>query len=241
MRRYYYDLHLHSCLSACADNDMTPFNIVGMAKLSGLDIVALTDHNSTANCPAFFRACEEYGLVALGGMELTTSEDIHAVCLFVTLEDTMAFGEEIDAHRTKIKNRKEIFGEQYLIDENDEIIGEDPYLLSVATDISIEDVADYVTRHHGICYPAHIDRDSYSVTAVLGAFPTHLPFSLFELHDGAHEEQMRKRFELGQRLMICSSDAHTLDAIRDGEYSIMLEDGLADANAVREAIFEKLR
>ena len=240
MRKYYYDLHLHSCLSACADNDQTPFNIAGMAKISGLDIVALTDHNTTANCPAFFRACEEYGLVAIGGMELTTSEDIHVVCLFPTLEDTMAYGKEIDAHRTKIKNRKEIFGEQYLIDENDEVIGEDPYLLSVATDISIEDVCDYVSRHNGICFPAHIDRDSYSATTVLGVFPLHLPFSLFELHDGGREEEFRTQYGLGNKKMICSSDAHTLEDIRDGEYYILLDD-LDEAQAIREALFREIR
>ncbi len=241
MRRYYYDLHLHSCLSACADNDSTPYNIVGMAKLSGLDIVALTDHNTTANCPAFFRACEEYGMVAVGGMELTTSEDIHVVCLFPTLDDTMAFGKEIDGHRTKIKNKKEIFGEQFIVNEEDEVIGEDEFLLSVATDISIEDVLDYTLRHHGICFPAHIDRDSYSVTAVLGAFPLHLPFPAFELHDGEKEDDFRARYGLKNKTMICSSDAHTLEDIRDGEYYILLEDGLPDAQSVREALFQILR
>ena len=241
MRKYYYDLHLHSCLSACADNDQTPYNIVGMAKLSGLDIVALTDHNTTANCPAFFKACEEYGLVAVGGMELTTSEDIHVVCLFPTLENTMAFGTEMDAYRTKLKNRKEIFGEQYLVDENDEVIGEDPYLLSVATSISIEEVFDYVKKHNGICYPAHIDRDSYSVTAVLGVFPMHLPFPAFELHDGKKEDEMRERYGLQNKMMICSSDAHTLEDIRDGEYFILLEEGLCDADDVRRVLFEKFR
>ena len=241
MKRYYYDLHLHSCLSACADNDQTPFNIAGMAKLSGLDIIALTDHNTTANCPTFFLACEEYGLVAIGGMELTTSEDIHVVCLFRTLGDAMAFGEEVDAHRTKIKNKKEIFGEQYLIGENDEVIGEDPYLLSVATDISIEDVADYVFKYNGICFPAHIDRESYSVSAVLGAFPTHLPFSAFELHDGTREREFRERYGLENKIMLSSSDAHTLEDIRDGEYYITLEDGLSDDDAIREALFRSLR
>ena len=241
MKRYYYDLHLHSCLSACADNDQTPYNIAGMAKLSGLDIIALTDHNTTANCPAFFRACEEYGLVALGGMELTTSEDIHVVCLFRTLSETMAFGNEVDTHRTKIKNRKEIFGEQLLVDENDEVVGEDPYLLSVATDISIEDVSDYVQKHNGICFPAHIDRDSYSVSAVLGSFPMHLSFPAFELHDGEREEEFRERYGLENKIMLSSSDAHTLEDIRDGEYFITLEEGLSDDDAIREAFFERFR
>ena len=79
MNRYYYDLHIHSCLSPCGDDDNTPNNIAGMASLCGLNIVALTDHNTTANCPAFFEAAKRYGIIPIAGMELTTSEDIHIV------------------------------------------------------------------------------------------------------------------------------------------------------------------
>ena len=241
MRRYFYDLHLHSCLSACADNDNSPANLAGMAKLSGLDIVALTDHNTTANCPAFFKACEELEIVAVGGMELTTSEDIHVVCLFPTLEAAMAFGEEMDAHRTKIPNKKHIFGDQLIMNEDDEVIGEDPYLLSVATDVSLEDVPDFVARHGGVCYPAHIDRQSNSVITTLGTFPPTPEFSLFELHDGQKEDEMRERYALGGKKMICSSDAHRLEDVRDGEYSILLEDGLTTPQQVRDALFRALR
>ena len=85
MKRYYYDLHIHSCLSPCADDENTPNNVAGIASLSGLNIIALTDHNSTANCPAFFAACERFGITPIAGMELTTSEDIHVVCLFEEL------------------------------------------------------------------------------------------------------------------------------------------------------------
>lgn len=86
-----YDLHVHSCLSPCGDDDMTPANIAGMAALKGLSVVALTDHNSAKNCPAFFKACEEVGVLPIPGMELTTAEDIHVVALFKTLEEAMAF------------------------------------------------------------------------------------------------------------------------------------------------------
>lgn len=241
MKKYFYDLHLHSCLSACADNDNSPANLAGMAKLSGLDIVALTDHNTTANCPAFFKACEELDIVAVGGMELTTSEDIHVVCLFPTLEEAMAFGEEMDAHRTKIPNKKHIFGDQLVMNEDDEVIGEDPYLLSVATDISLEDVPEHVGRYRGVCYPAHIDRPSNSVTATLGVFPPTPYFSVFELHDGQREDEMRGLYTLDGKKMLCSSDAHRLEDVRDGEYSIQLEDGLATHDAVREALLRALR
>lgn len=94
MNKYYYDLHIHSCLSPCADNDMTPCNIAGMAAIKGLNIVALTDHNSTKNCRAFFTAAKRHGIIAVAGMELTTAEDVHIVCLFPTLEAAENFDAE---------------------------------------------------------------------------------------------------------------------------------------------------
>jgi predicted metal-dependent phosphoesterase TrpH len=93
MTKYSYDLHIHSCLSPCADDDMTPANIAGMAAVQGLGIAALTDHNSAKNCPAFFRHAKKYGIVPIAGMELTTAEDIHVICLFPTLENALEFDE----------------------------------------------------------------------------------------------------------------------------------------------------
>ena len=139
MNKYFYDMHIHSCLSPCADDDMTPNNIAGMATLKGLQILALTDHNSCKNCPAFFEACREQGIIAIAGMELSTAEDIHIVCLFESLENAMAFDKEIEAHLPDIKNRPEIFGTQYILDGDDEQIGEVEHLLINATEISIDE------------------------------------------------------------------------------------------------------
>ena len=160
MERYFYDFHLHSCLSPCADNDMTPSNIAGMGMLAGLQILALTDHNSTANCPAFFRAAEAVGVIPVPGMELETAENIHVVCLFETLSGAMSFGEEVAGRRFPIKNRPEIYGEQLIVDHEDNILGTDPKLLVVATGIGLTDLPEIVDRHGGVCYPAHIDRPS---------------------------------------------------------------------------------
>ena len=99
MSRYLTDLHIHSCLSPCGDDDMTPGNIAGMAVLNGLQIVALTDHNTAKNCPAFFHAAKGYGLIPIAGMELTTAEDIHVVCLFRTLEDALDFDSFVESRR----------------------------------------------------------------------------------------------------------------------------------------------
>ena len=136
MNRYYYDFHIHSCLSPCADNDMTPANIAGMCALAGLQIAALTDHNTTKNCPAFFAAARQHGVIPIAGMELTTAEDVHVVCLFEELDDAMRFGEAVDERRIRIPNRADIFGEQILMDQNDEVIGEETDLLPNATTFS---------------------------------------------------------------------------------------------------------
>ncbi|MBO5904123.1 MAG: PHP domain-containing protein, partial [Clostridia bacterium] len=125
MNKYYYDLHIHSCLSPCADNDMTPENIAGMASLNGLNIVALTDHNTTKNCRAFFAAARRYGIVPIAGMEMTTAEDVHVVALFPTLEGAENFEEEYRKYRILYKNRKDIFGDQLIYGEDDELIGEE--------------------------------------------------------------------------------------------------------------------
>ncbi|MCQ2441338.1 MAG: PHP domain-containing protein, partial [Clostridia bacterium] len=171
MNKYYYDLHIHSCLSPCADNDNTPNNIAGMASLCGLNIVALTDHNTCKNCPAFFTAAKRYGIIPIAGMELTTSEDIHVICLFDTLNNSLSFDEEINSRRIFIKNRTDIFGDQLILDSDDNVIGIDENLLSNATDVSIDEVPKIVSKYGGICYPAHIDRQANGIIEVLGTFP----------------------------------------------------------------------
>ena len=153
MNRYYYDFHVHSCLSPCADNDMTPNNIAGMAAVAGLNIVALTDHNSSRNCPAFFAAARRNGIIPIAGMELTTAEDIHVVCLFEHLEEALSFNEEVDRRRIRFKNRTDIFGDQLLTDENDEVIGTEEDLLPNATEIPIDSVSELVSAFNGVCFP----------------------------------------------------------------------------------------
>ena len=240
MRRYFYDLHIHSCLSPCGDDDSTPYNIAGMAKISGLDIVALTDHNTAKNCPAFFKACEGYGIVAVAGMELTTSEDIHAVCLFERLEDAMSFDEYVDKHRMKIKNREDIFGRQLILGEDDRLIGTEEYLLSNATDISIEDAKQIVASFGGICYPAHIDRDANGIIAVLGTFPSPSEFSIYELRDKENKDKYEELYSLADKMAIFSSDAHYLTDISDAENFFLLEES-DSAELVRSRLFELLR
>ena len=241
MRSYYYDLHTHSCLSPCGGEDSTPASIAGMAKLAGLDIIALTDHNSSKNCPALFEAARESGIVPVAGMELTTSEDIHAVCLFENLEDAMRFDDEIDSRRMKIPNRPDIFGEQLILDSDDKEIGRVDTLLTVATDISLDALYGVVKKFGGVCYPAHIDREANGVIAVLGTIPPDSEFDFYEIYDGGRIPEFSERYGIAKERFIISSDAHYLDGIKDKENYLLLDCDSDDEITVRRALFKHLR
>ncbi|MBO4879410.1 MAG: PHP domain-containing protein [Clostridia bacterium] len=236
MEPFSYDLHVHSCLSPCGDDDMTPCNIAGMAFLNGLKIVALTDHNSCKNCPAFFTACAEYGLVPIAGMELTTAEEIHMVCLFEELETALRFDEELQKYRMQIKNRVDIFGSQPIMGPGDTVTGEDPWFLPAATMLPIEEAAALVRSFGGICYPAHIDRESNGLLAVLGTFPEKPVFGLAELRE-------RKNTALAEgRKLVVSSDAHRLWELNGAENFLHLDASAEDgADTIRAAFFRALR
>lgn len=223
MTPYYCDLHLHSCLSPCADDDMTPANIVGMAALNGLQIIALTDHNSAENCPPFFAEARRRGLIPIGGMELTVSEDIHAVCLFPDLESAMAFDRFVAGRRAHIKNRAEIFGRQLLYGEDDLPRGEIDELLIPATEISLSEAHAEVTRRGGVCYPAHVDRTANGILAVLGDLPPEPRFTAYELHDAERRTSLLCRYPTLSALPhLISSDAHRLEDIAEADFSLPL-------------------
>ena len=241
MRKYYYDLHTHSCLSPCGDADNTPNNIAGIASLSGLNIVALTDHNSAKNCPAFFESAKRYGIVPVAGMELTTSEDIHIVCLFEHLSDAMDFDKEVESLRVLVKNKSKIFGEQLIVDSLDNVIAEEEHLLLNATKVSIVDVPDLVRKYNGVCYPAHIDRDSNGMIAILGTFPKTPFFKCFELHDPKNLSEYKSKYDLHDKIAIISSDAHYLGDINDGENYFEIDDEPYSSEFVRKKLFEILR
>lgn len=242
MNRYFYDLHIHSCLSPCAEDDATPANIAGMAALNGLQIVALTDHNTTRNCPAFFQAAKSYGLIPIAGMELTTSEDVHIICLFPTLDAASAFQEIVDARRIRIKNKPAIFGHQYVMDAEDTVLEEEADLLINATTISIEEAYEFAAQCGGIAYPAHIDRTSNGMVSVLGGFPNDPPFTAFELHDAESVDAYVENYPHIQNLTrVVSSDAHELGAISEAENSFLLEDEPYSSRLVTEKLFEHLR
>ena len=242
MRRVACDFHLHSCLSPCGDNDMTPANIAGMASLKGLGALALTDHNTSKNCPAFFKACEALGILPFAGMEMTTAEDIHMVALFPTLEEAMTFDGFVESQRIRIKNRPEIFGDQRVVDEEDNILSEEPDLLINALMMDLAACAEKVREYGGLAYPAHIDKHSNGIIATLGFLPEEPSFSCYEIHDRNHIEDYRTRFSLGNAGIITSSDAHYLWDIAEGESAMTLDlpDDL-EGDALRRYILESFK
>lgn len=228
--KYYYDFHLHSCLSPCGDNDMTPYNLVNMAKILGLDIIALTDHNSCQNCASAIKVGKEIGLTVIPGMELCTSEEVHVVCLFPELDNAMAFSDYVLSTVPPVKNRAEIFGDQRIMDDTDGIIGEQELLLTTASSVSIENVTELVNRHGGICYPAHIDRSSYSVISNLGMITPEMNFSAVELTEKADINEYKTKYPIIDSMKITtSSDAHYLENMREAKYTIELEEPTAKA------------
>ena len=241
MNRYYYDLHIHSCLSPCGDDESTPASLAGMAAVIGLDIVALTDHNTARNCPAFFDAAEEVGIIPIAGMELTTAEDIHMVCLFPTLADAIRFNGLVDERIMKIKNRPTIFGEQLIMNASDEVIGRVDNLLSVATDISVEALPEIVADYNGICYPAHIDRESNGIIAILGTLPDTPHFNTVEMRDEENLASYTEKYGLEGKSVVINSDSHLLGVMNDRERFIELDADPTDKAAVVKALLERLR
>ena len=239
--KYTYDLHNHSCLSPCADNDNTPNNIAGMAYLCGIKIVALTDHNTAKNCPAFFEAAKRYGIIPVAGLELTTSEDIHLVCLFEKLDSALKFDEYLQKRRVFIKNRTDIFGDQLILNGEDEIIGQEEYLLSNATTISLDEAPQLIREYGGVCYPAHIDRDANGIIAILGTIPPTPEFGCFEIHSEDRISEFREKYGLSDKLIIVSSDAHYLTDINEANNFFELEADERSPDDVRRELFKLLK
>lgn len=225
-----YDLHIHSCLSPCGDDDMTPANIAGMAALKGLDVVALTDHNSSKNCPAFLAAAREYGLLAIPGMEINTSEEVHAVCLFPGLDSAMEFDAYVYQRLIPFPNKEEIFGKQQIYNEQDEICGTEPNLLINAADISFDGLWELVQGFGGVMFPAHVDKTANSLIANLGFIPPDSRFRAAEVKDLRKLHQLRRDNPYLETCRIISnSDAHYLEHINEPELTLAVRERSVEA------------
>ncbi len=213
-----YDFHIHSCLSPCGNDDMTPANIAGMSFLAGLDAIAVCDHNSCLNIKSAAAACAGYGIKYLCGMELCTSEDIHILCFFDNIQSALDFSCHIEENTVKYPLESEIYGNQLVMDENDNIISSVDHLLISGCSYSVYEIADIVHCMGGACYYAHIDKPSYSVISVLGCIPDDLYFDGVEIHDISKRQSLIDNgYITDDTVFICGSDAHQLEIIGDRE------------------------
>jgi len=200
------DFHIHSCLSPCASLEMSPASIARRAREVGLNAIALSDHNCTFNLPAFDRVCRDGGMACLYGMEVSTQEEVHVLCLFDRLEPAMELGALVYDSLPDIPNQPERFGDQPIVNEHDEILGFAEKFLISASGYNIGALVEEVHTLKGLVIPAHIDRSVYGMISTLGFLPDE-EFDAVELTP-AGDPQLAGRYPI-----IRNSDSHRLDQI----------------------------
>lgn len=215
----FVDLHIHSCLSPCADDDMTPANICGMAHIKGLDAIAVTDHNTARNLPYVKEAADYYKLILLPGMEVTTREEVHLLGYFPSVDDALEVGEVFSSHLPKMPNRPKFFGNQFIMNTDDEIMGEETRMLIGATDLDLSECTEIIRKRGGVAVPAHINRGSNGLLVNLGLMPEEPAFPVVEVarHMDIHP------FIVKDRMVLYSSDAHQLGNIMEAEFDFQVE------------------
>lgn len=203
------DLHIHSCLSPCGDELMTPNNIVNMAKLKGLNMIAVADHNTARQLPAVEKVANRVGVALLPAMELCSREEVHILSYFRTVEAALRFSDEVYKHLPPVRNRPELFGPQIVLDENDEYVRQEDRLLISALDLSVDELANRILGAGGLAVPAHINRGANGILQALGFLPPDVKFSALE----AVRDMPMPEIGMPNIKILYSSDAHYLENI----------------------------
>ncbi len=208
MNLYRADLHIHTALSPCGSLDMSPRNLLEAAAEKGLDIIGITDHNSTLQAPVIREMAKAYGIFVINGAEITSVEEVHCLCL-VSHENIKALQNYIDKYIMKTPNNPEKLGHQPLVDQDAQILRLVPHSLHGALNQSISQIQATVAQMKGIFIPAHIDRPMFSIMSQLGFIPQDLPFDALEMcrHTPA-QSLWKKQPHLKNKSFIRSSDAH---------------------------------
>lgn len=214
MKQFRADLHIHTLLSPCADLEMTPRNIVKKARESGLQVIGITDHNSTKNALLVKQLAEGEGIFTLTGAEVTTKEEVHCLVFFEAPGQLQQFQQFLDDNLTHIPNPDGYFGYQPVIDKEENIVELIPYYLPAALRVGITRVQQRVYDLHGIFIPAHVDRPSNGIFSQLGFIPSGLKFDSLGISRYCSEKDVRKQYVLQNKTtLIRNSDAHYLEQI----------------------------
>jgi len=220
--KFFYDFHIHSDLSPCGDKDMTPNNIVNMAYIKGLNMIAVTDHNTIENYKAIEKIAQGLGILVVPGIEINTKEEVHILSYYKDYKSAKAVSDLIYESLPNIFNKSDIFGEQNIYNENDEIIGRLDKLLISASKYSIGEICTIVNKYNGVIVPAHINKKSNGILGVLGFFPTDINFEFIEISKSHELGERNKKMVMNYKKLV-SSDAHILENISEPINYINLE------------------
>ena len=224
----YGDFHIHSALSPCADNDMTPYNIAAMAHLKGLDIIALSDHNCSSNIKSTIKHALEFDICCVPAMEISSREDVHILSYFPDAETCEEYSEYIYSLLPDIKCIGSVFGDQLVFGEDDEITGSKEKLLVSSCGRSTDQIFADVYKLGGVPVFAHIDRQHNGVLSVLGFIPEHLEVTAVEVSKNFSKDSPLMKTLSGEYKYLHSSDAHSLGNINERVFSLELEEKTAE-------------
>lgn len=222
LRQFKADLHIHTCLSPCAELKMSPQGILDAAKKKGLDILGICDHNSSENSFAMMEAARKTGIHILPGMEVTSEEEVHVLALFDEIGKAQALQEYVYRYLPG-KNDEETFGMQVIVNEHEEVLGFTDKLLIGATTIPLEDVLKQIHSLEGIAIASHIDREAFSIIGQLGFIPDKMELDALEISPSITIEEARKKYPYPYPITR-SSDAHTPDDIGKSHTSFLLQE-----------------
>ncbi len=217
------DLHIHTVLSPCATLEMLPPFIVQRALETNTNLIAITDHNASANVPAVMKAAEGTGLTVLPGIELATAEEIHVVCLFDTYAQLFDFQKIVDRYLPNIPNNPDFFGMQLIVDAEGNFVATEDRLLSNATQLSLSEAQFHVLSLGGLFIPAHVNREENGLLPRLGGVPPELNLTVLEISHITKTEVLQRYPYLKDYHLIPGADAHDLDGIT-GALTLEVED-----------------
>jgi hypothetical protein len=223
------DFHNHSCLSPCGSLELSPRVLVDRALGRGIRVLALSDHNSARNTPAFDDLCRRAGILPLCGVEVTTQEELHCLCLFRDAATATAFGAFVEDRMVKVRNRPEKWGDQIVVDADENVVDEVEWWLGTATDLTLTALGDLCLAEGGLFIPAHIDRASQSVLSQLGYLPD-LAYSALEVRRDAGGLETRGR------PLVKGSDAHYPDDVGSRPCEVEVDEVTFDG--IRRALAE---
>lgn len=224
MKEFKADLHIHTCLSPCAELDMSPFAVVNAAAKKGIDIIAVTDHNSAENVLAAQRAAMDKDLTVLAGMEIASSEEAHIIALFNKVETVIALQDIVYTNMLPGENDEKIYGKQIIANEKDEVIGFNKRLLIGGTMLPAQDVINTIHSLGGLAVASHIDREAFSIISQLGFITEDMKFDALEMSPNMDKKTAEITFQMyNSYAWISSSDAHYQENIGIRTVSFFME------------------